>query len=877
MDVVEGEFLRFAGPSGRMDSSAQWCVRRLVRAYAMDGAVSIAGVGVCREGWVDGLQATAIVLEADAKALHICWVRRTLRDRASLRRIFKPPPPPRWLVQRVLSAYRVEGVSFEDVLDWVDATHGRHALAQGGLLDDVDTLRRLSEDVDAHVLGREGRAAGRALRRAAALCARALVRRRDMRVVSLAAGASGGAWSAERRRGVWLSALTFASESRHAASLASRLASLRVHSLASAVHVRGGMRAPRPAGLGGAREHGEGLRHSALCAALTRAWRAAAGGGAPEDEEAAPGSVSVAAERTDLSPTEAAERAVPFELELWMSPFRAAEVGAEAFASFSDTVSALRELALSPQFPDVCGDGVVSSLEDAKSYHWLRDRAALAAPGAASGTTRAGPGGPWRGVGRWALLERTDGVRLSWLLRQCGPLRETRPLFRHVARQVLAALAAVETQCSHDIRVPASLQLPARRAFGGSAAAAASHERPVPTPLPEGLRSLAAAGCLGCENVFLSDRGLGVVLGDIPWAASISPDAPDALARCERRAAMLRRSLARVLLQLLHHHADADGPPAEDQDATPVYVEHELRRAAAAVVHVDEGGGGAALWLSGGPWTVVQDDAPPSADTAVRVLPHVPLSTPVPTRLRDPDAEPDADAAPDEGGRDGEEDAAAAWTTSTFIPVSGLRPGAATLLLYRAPTPPASASASATATATATSTSPVPDLVVSVCVHRRGASASLAAVLNTCRGDVPPPRPAGRAVDERAQVAAAAAAVIGDELGWGLEDALHRRRRTYDDDAGDGDDHQARHGDDEDDEDESDDGSEDPADTITLTELLGHPLFAPAAGADGEEDLDAVAADWEALVSRGRAQKLALQVLHSGAGAQEDDMHLQTA
>lgn len=142
---------------------------------------------------------------------------------------------------------------------------------------------------------------------------------------------------------------------------------------------------------------------------------------------------------------------------------------------------ALSQLALSQYFPDVCGThdvlgGSTGSTADERC-------SILAGASALLGPTIV------------MLREHIPAaVSLAQLRAHCGPLHEGRPLFRHIARELLAALGDLDAQCCYDV---ARMRGPTAGAADGAAA-------------------------ITLEHVYLSESGTRLTLRGVPWAGPLS-------------------------------------------------------------------------------------------------------------------------------------------------------------------------------------------------------------------------------------------------------------------------------------------------------------------------------------------------------------------
>lgn len=167
--------------------------------------------------------------------------------------------------------------------------------------------------------------------------------------------------------------------------------------------------------------------------------------------------------------------------------------------------AALNELLLSPYFPDVCG------------VHEADDGAAAAIVGPS----------------QLFVYEHVPGmIPLAQLVERCGRLPEASPLFRHIASELIRALADIEMQCTHALVGP-------------------------------------HAG-LSLDTLYISEQGTRVTLRGLPWSEPMIADADDSSDAVQQRSRALLRGFGAVLRALLvpprrgaaRHGAEAETAPA---------------------------------------------------------------------------------------------------------------------------------------------------------------------------------------------------------------------------------------------------------------------------------------------------------------------------
>lgn len=265
--------------------------------------------------------------------------------------------------------------------------------------------------------------------------------------------------------------------------------------------------------------------------------------GASEDDRVPTAFVtSMLADRIDMTSLDAAERALPFELEVVSvrvgAPSRVAETHMLDYVAH-------RELALSPHFVDAMGSEGPT-------------------PGSACVTY---------------TYESAQGVSLAYLVAQHGGLCETQPLFRHWARQILAALKDLDEQCTVLLSRPLTL-----------------------------------------ANMFAADRGSRIIVGRVPWSGQVLPGQIDATRLLAARSRLLVGSYGTILASLLASEMDDDLRPRGSSSARGVPSAMSARvflhEAAARGVNVLDGRPfelrlrtDAARGYVWDPPTVIEDDA----------------------------------------------------------------------------------------------------------------------------------------------------------------------------------------------------------------------------------------------------------------------------
>jgi hypothetical protein len=187
---------------------------------------------------------------------------------------------------------------------------------------------------------------------------------------------------------------------------------------------------------------------------------------------------------------------------------------ASAMQLFSD-YTAHTELILSPYFADTCG------------LHEGDDGMVAAVLGSAS---------------LFCYEHVTGMVPLSQLIRNCGRLPEGRLLFRHLATELIHALADVEAQCTFSI----------------------------------------APGSITSENIYLSEGGTRLTVRGVAWGDPIAAEQDSTPSQLANRSRTLLRTLGEVLRDMLVESAVTRNMEAEIALTTESDAEAGIAAAAAA-------------------------------------------------------------------------------------------------------------------------------------------------------------------------------------------------------------------------------------------------------------------------------------------------------